>query len=341
MKSYWEIKVDYTINLLYNLLKGQFMKKFYRLGILGLMVFGLITGCGQAPTIQNIDNSNYFAKSQAKSSVAKAIKRGASSKGWRTKTIKNGLIEANILVKGKYFVAVNIPYTSKGYKIEYKNTRNLKYNPTTKTIHGSYNKWTNILSSRINYELENIGMNNAAGTATTMATTPVVVKSATSKKYKKGGTLNLQNKTVYIRPEIVYTAKSRVSTAVKQECTIPQALSENIVQKALAQGIQIEVKNNIKPTDIELKIDIIDVVSAGNAAIGHNKFMVIEGYLVKGGTKYSSFKAARRSGGGYFGSYRSSCSVLGRITKALGQDTAGWLTNPYDGARLGDVQLIR
>jgi len=317
------------------------MKKFYKLCILSLIIIGFVTGCGQAPTIQNIDNSNYFTQSKAKKEVAKAIKRGASSKGWRTKIVKNGLIEANILVRNKYFVSVSIPYTSKGYKIEYKNTRNLKYNPKTKTIHGSYNKWTKLLSDRINYELENIGMSNAAGTTTPMTVSKTSTTSKKTKKYKKGGKLNLQNKTIFIRPFIAYTSKSRVSSAIKQECTIPKALSENIVKKALEQGIQIEVKNNIKPNEIELKIEILNAVSAGNAAIGHNKFMIIEGSLIKGKTKYSSFKAARLSGGGYFGAYRSSCSVLARVTKALGHDTATWLIDPFDDARLGDVQLIR
>jgi len=315
------------------------MKNFFKLTILSLVILGIITGCGQTPTIQNINNSNYFAQAQAKSSIAKAIKRAASSKGWRTKTVKNGLIEANILVRNKYFVAVNIPYTSKGYKIEYKNSRNLKYDPATKTIHGSYNKWTKILADRINYELDNIGMNGAIGKATTMAVAPAATAKKT--KYKKGGELNIQGKTIYIRPEIAYTSNSRVSTAIKQECTLPQALSENIVKKSIAQGVKIEVKRNIKSTDIELKIDITDAVSSGNAAIGHSKFIVISGMLIKNGKKYASFKAARHSGGGFFGSYRSSCSVLARITKALGQDTAGWLVNPYDGAKLGDVQLIR
>jgi len=314
------------------------MKKFYQLGFLSLVIIGLIAGCGKAPTVQSIDNSNYFSKAQAKSSVAKAIKRGASSKGWRTKTVRDGLIEANILVRGKYFVAVNIPYTSKGYKIEYKNSRNLKYDPATKTIHGSYNKWTRILSDRINYELENVGMDNTMGSATTMA---VATPTKKTTNYKKGGKLDLSGKTIYIKPEITYTSNSRVSTAVKQECTIPQALSENIIKKSIAQGINIESKRSIKANEIELKIEINDVVSSGNAGIGHNKFMVITGSLVKGKTKYASFQAARLSGGGYFGAYRSSCSVLARITKALGQDTAGWLMNPYDGAKLGDVQLIR
>ncbi len=316
------------------------MRQFYKLGVISLMMIGLITGCGQAPTVQSIDNSNYFSQAQAKSSVAKAIKRGASSKGWRTKIVKNGLIEANILVRNKYFLAVNIPYNAKGYKINYKNSRNLKYDPVTRTIHGSYNKWTKILADRINYELDNVGMDNTAGEVTTMAIASPVTKKPT-KRYAKGYKLNLNGKTVYIKPEIIYTSNSRVSTAVKQECTIPQALSENILNKSITMGVNIESKRDIKASEIELKIEIIDVVSAGNAAIGHNKFMVIKGSLIKGNKKYSSFKAARRSGGGYFGAYRSSCSVLARITKALGRDTAGWLTNPIDGARLGDVQLIR
>jgi hypothetical protein len=318
------------------------MKSFFKLSILSLMIIGIITGCGQAPTVQSIDNSNYFSKAQAKSSVAKAIKRGASSKGWRTKTVKNGLIEANILVRGKYFVAVDIPYTSKGYKVEYKSSRNLKYDSATKTIHGSYNKWTKLLSDKINYELENIGMQSAAGVVTTMAVAaPLASAKKPTKNYTKGYKLNLNGKTIYVKPEIVYTSNSRVSDAIKQECTIPQALSENILKKSIAMSVNMESKKDIKANEIELKIEIIDAVSSGNAAIGHSKFMVIHGSLVKGDTKYASFKAARHSGGGFFGAYRSSCSVLAKITKALGQDTAGWLMNPVDGAKLGDVQLIR
>jgi hypothetical protein len=318
------------------------MRKFYKLSILSLILIGLITGCGQAPTVRNIDNSNYFSQAKAKINIAKAIKRGASSKGWRTKIIKDGLIEANILVRNKYFVTVDIPYTAKGYKINYKNSRNLKYNPTTKTIHGSYNKWTKILADRINYELENIGMSNTVGEITTMAaTTPTKVAKKPSKAYKKGKKLNLNGKTIYIKPQIVFTSNSRVSNAIKQECTVPQALAENILKKSIAMGINMESKKDIKANDIELKIEIIDAVSSGNAAIGHSKFIVIYGSLVKGNKKYASFKAARHSGGGFFGAYRSSCSVLGKITKALGQDTANWLINPVDGAKLGNVQLIR
>lgn len=92
---------------------------------------------------------------------------------------------------------------------------------------------------------------------------------------------------------------------------------------------------------LDLKIQIEEAISAGNAAIGHNKFVVISGGVAKGKTEYYSFDAARRSGGRYWGAYRSSCSVLGRIARALGKDVAHWLANPYDKAMMGDTQFIR
>lgn len=315
------------------------MKKFLNLGILVVIMGLILAGCGQAPTVQNIDNSNYFAKSHAKIEVAKAIQRGASRKGWRTKIIGNGLIEANINVRGKYFVAVNINYNSKGYKISYKRTRNLKYNKADNTIHPSYNKWVRILSQNIDYELESIGMSRAVSTNTMVVNKPKKAKKMPT--HKQGKKVNLEGKTIYIKTMVPYAPYSRVQANIKQECTLPDALSKDIAKYAAEQGLNVVAKNNIKANEYELQVQIENAVSAGNAAIGHSKFVVISGAIVKGNTKYYSFDAARLSGGGYFGAYRSSCSVLGGIARRLGKDTALWLSNPYDGAQLGDTQLIR
>lgn len=315
------------------------MKKFLNLGILVVIMGLILAGCGQAPTVQNIDNSNYFAKSHAKIEVAKAIQRGASRKGWRTKIIGNGLIEANINVRGKYFVAVNINYNSKGYKISYKRTRNLKYNKADNTIHPSYNKWVRILSQNIDYELESIGMSRAVSTNTMVVNKPPKAKKMPT--HKQGKKVNLEGKTIYIKTMVPYAPYSRVQANIKQECTLPDALSKDIAKYAAEQGLNVVAKNNIKANEYELQVQIENAVSAGNAAIGHSKFVVISGAIVKGNTKYYSFDAARLSGGGYFGAYRSSCSVLGGIARRLGKDTALWLSNPYDGAQLGDTQLIR
>ena len=293
----------------------------------------LFSGCGKLNTIQGLDDTHYFEKSVPQSRVAKAIRMGASRKGWRTRKVKNGLIIANITVRGKYFVSVYISYDSKGYKISYKDSRNLKYNPANNSIHPSYNKWTRILEKNINYELSNVYATDE----------PQKFTSTEHKKkiYKKRSKINLNGKTIYIKPFVPFARHSRVKHNIKTECTLPKALADSIVKYAAADGIDVVMKNRIKPNQIELKVQIDEAVSSGNAFVGHNKFVVISGGLVKGHAKYYTFDAGRLSGGGYFGAYRSSCSVLGRIARALGKDVANWLAHPYDVAMLGDTELIR
>ncbi len=313
------------------------MKKVLTIGILIATIVFFITGCAKISVVQNFDNSKYFEKSVAMSKIAKAIRMGANSKGWRTSRVKNNLMEASIIVRSKYFVAVNIRYNTYGYKITYKNSRNLKYNPKNNTIHPSYNKWVGLLERNINFELSNIGMNNMSYNEPSKT----MIKHTKKKIYKNGGNLNIKGKTVYIKTMIEFSPKSNVARNIKKECTLPKALADSIVKYSANSGVNVEFKNHIKPNELELKVQIEEAISAGNAVVGHNKFVVISGKLVKGKTKYYSFDAARLSGGGYWGAYRSSCSVLGKIAKALGKDVANWLSNPYNNALMGDTQLIR
>ncbi|RXJ85607.1 hypothetical protein [Arcobacter sp. CECT 8985] len=128
------------------------MKKTFSLLGLLLAIMLMVTGCGTA-LVQNVDNSGFTSKSLSLSKVENAIKKGAIRKGWRTKKIKSGLIVADITVRGKHYVAVNIAYNSKGYKISYRDSKNMDYDPAKNTIHPNYNKWVAYLQRNINYEL--------------------------------------------------------------------------------------------------------------------------------------------------------------------------------------------
>lgn len=311
------------------------MKNFLNFSLILTIVIAVFTGCGRTSVTLDIDNSRFLDKSIASSKVEQAIKTGAMRKGWRIKKINNGLVEASITVRGKHFVAVNINYTDKGYKISYKNSENMNYVAATKEIHPNYNKWVSILEQNINVELSNLGMGSAIA--------PIIQesKTITATKPKVTSGLSLQGKTIYIKPMVTFSARSNVAANIKTECTLPQAISDNIVKFATQRGINIESKNTIGKNDLELKIQIESAISAGNAGIGHNKYVTISGAIVKGDITYYTFDAARLSGGGYFGVYRSSCSVLGSIAKSLGRDVGTWLSDPYNGAMLGDTQLIR
>ncbi len=299
----------------------------------------LFAGCGGA-TVQNIDNTGYISGKHSMSSIERAIKKGAMRKGWATKRVARGELEARNNVRGKHLVVVSIVYNSKGYRINYKDSHNMKYDPSSNTIHKNYNKWIANLERNINYELSNIGIVGNSSSSKTV--THIEPKSSiSSKKYKKANATAISGKTIYIRNITPYSRNNRIAENIKAECTINEQLAQFIKEYAEAQGLKVEYKNKPSRKDLFLDVKIVDAVSQGGAFRGHNKFTAIEGRLVKGNKSYGSFKAARISGGGFWGAYKGSCAVLGRTVKALGQDVAGWLYSPMDGARLGDTGLIR
>lgn len=302
----------------------------------------IMAGCGAGAPVVDIDNSKFFEKSEKLSKVETAIRKGATKKGWRVKKVKSGLLEVSNMIRGKFLVMVNVAYTKKGYKLTYKRSSNLKYDASANTIHRSYNKWVSALANNIDYELSNIGMASGVSAVSTpsRASAPVAAPAKKS-TYKKGKDISLAGKTVYMKSMLPYSASSRVAQNIKTECTINKQIVDFIVEKSAAMGINVVVKNKISANDLQLKVQIDEAVSQGGAMRGHNKYVVISGQIVKGKTGYQSFKAARMSGGGFYGAYKSSCSVLGRTTKALGNDVAMWLNDPYDGAILGDAYLVR
>jgi len=73
------------------------------------------------------------------------------------------------------------------------------------------------------------------------------------------------------------------------------------------------------------EVEIVSVVSAGNAFTGHRKQVSVRGRLLEGGKEPVIFVGARDSMGGAFGGFKGSCSVLGRCLEALSKDMALWL----------------
>lgn len=317
------------------------MKKVIHL--LLLTTIGLIFfGC-KATTIQNIDNSGTIQKKVTMQQVEMAIKKGAMRKNWATKKIQEGLLEATVNVRGKHIAVVDIAYNTKGYKIDYKDSQGLKYDAESNTIHKNYNSWVAHLQRNIDYELAQIGLSSNT-TSTVVSPTPVAQVAATpsvASNLKKSGDISLTGKTIYVKSIIPYAATAPIAPNIKAECIIDKQLSEFIVAQAQANGLNVVVKNDIGKNDLELKVEIVDAVSRGGAFRGHNKYVSISGALVQGDKVYQSFRAARISGGGFWGAYKSSCAVLGRTVEALGNDVGLWISSPIDGARLGDTYLIR
>jgi len=156
------------------------------------------------------------------------------------------------------------------------------------------------------------------------------------------GTPNLvKDQVIYVKSTASIAKGSNIDEEVNAKCTIPKNLVAHVLKYSKKIGVKIVVKDDIRADEYELKLFLVEVVSQGNIIVGRNEHVVISASIVKGNDVIYSMGAARVTGGGAFGNFKSFCSVLDVATNKLGEDTANWVANPYKDVKLGDTKLIK
>lgn len=126
------------------------MKKFVKYGVIALLSLLVLTGCRTA-AVYNVNKSPIVGKASS-SKVYNAIKNAGLSKGWIITQVKPGLAMGTINIR-RHRAVVEIPYNSRSFSINYKNSINLNYDGSKNIIHNNYNGWVQNLENAINLEL--------------------------------------------------------------------------------------------------------------------------------------------------------------------------------------------
>lgn len=135
-----------------------------------------------------------------------------------------------------------------------------------------------------------------------------------------------------------YAKTAQVREAVKKDCQLDTKLPGFIRDYASANGLEVKLESGALDTrkGKVLLLEITDVKAAGGGAWSGAKSMSVAGKLYDSGKLVGDFTAMRYSGGGFFGGYKGTCSIVGRCSKTLGKDIATWLEHPAKNAHLGD-----
>jgi hypothetical protein len=143
---------------------------------------------------------------------------------------------------------------------------------------------------------------------------------------------------IHIQASTPFAASAQVRDAVKQECQLDTKLPGFVQEFAQGNGIEVQLDSGTLDTKKgkALMMEITEVYAAGGGAWSGGKSMSIAGKLYENGKIVGDFTGRRVSGGGAFGGYKGTCSIIGRCSKALGKDVASWLANPTRNAHLGD-----
>lgn len=144
---------------------------------------------------------------------------------------------------------------------------------------------------------------------------------------------------ILVIDKIDFAKDTAVRRAVRNECRLPEKLTEFIDEYAGKHYAQVLVNTDLAtvPANTEvLKVKITEIMGGSGGAWSGGKYVAISGILQKNGQIIGDFKARRISGGGVFGAYKGTCSIMGRCVKTLGKDVAEWLQDPAKNDVLGD-----
>lgn len=129
-----------------------------------------------------------------------------------------------------------------------------------------------------------------------------------------------------------------VPTPVQTECQLPEKLAsfiESYAPKKRFDAVQVTDQGRSGKV---LIVEITDLIGTGGGAWSGSKAVTISGKLMEGDKTIGSFIGRRTSGGGLYGGFKGTCSILGRCVKALGKDIGAWLKAPSTDSRIGEFK---
>jgi hypothetical protein len=115
-----------------------------------LLMVALMAGCRTAPVMDM--GPTAIGVNATQEQVKKAILRAAAGLGWSIKEEGPGLLLGTLVLR-THVAVVEIPYSTKSFSIQYKESQNLNYDETNKTIHSNYMGWIKNLHEAINQQL--------------------------------------------------------------------------------------------------------------------------------------------------------------------------------------------
>ena len=125
-------------------------RRIFLIAALALLTVAM-GGCRTAP-VKDIPKTPINALGASMEGVEKAILSAGASLGWIMKKRSLGLIEGTLSIR-RHMAMVSINYSTTSYSIRYKDSSDLRYSATDKTIHSNYNGWIDNLNNAIRSHL--------------------------------------------------------------------------------------------------------------------------------------------------------------------------------------------
>ena len=142
--------------------------------------------------------------------------------------------------------------------------------------------------------------------------------------------------TVTVSQFTPFADDSGATEAVKEECKMEERLPKYLKSEAKKHTTIVFTTEPLDGVDGKvLHLEFTNVFGLGGGAYSGSKSAIVTGELKEGGEVIASITARRRS---LMSMGFGTCSLMKKITKALGEDVAEWLESPTMDARIGDLE---
>ena len=120
-----------------------------KLLITTLLVAAVAFSSAEAARIENLENLAIPARTDGSGftidEVEALIMQGCSRRQWTPEVEGDSIITCDILVRGRHYVKVAIPFSETEYSILYRDSAEMNYDEKRQRIHRKYNGWVNNL----------------------------------------------------------------------------------------------------------------------------------------------------------------------------------------------------
>ncbi|MDH4236909.1 MAG: hypothetical protein OEV17_06645 [Nitrospira sp.] len=131
------------------------MKGMHPVALVLCVLFVAMMGCrggGQIYNVKDAPITTATGRTPSLEQMQKAIITAGVGLGWQMSVVKPGEIIGTLNLRSHQAV-VSITFTTKRYSITYKDSKNLKYDAATQTIHENYLAWIQRLDGAIRTRL--------------------------------------------------------------------------------------------------------------------------------------------------------------------------------------------
>ncbi|NOZ90941.1 MAG: hypothetical protein GXO60_06625 [Epsilonproteobacteria bacterium] len=127
------------------------MKKIINSFILTTILIVISNCTAPSAPIYNT-NKHHISNKRTAEDVYKSIKTAGASLGWIIRKQRNGVAIGKLPIR-EHMALVKIAYNRNYYSIKYLDSKNLKYDKESNTIHKNYNGWIKNLERAIDAHL--------------------------------------------------------------------------------------------------------------------------------------------------------------------------------------------